>query len=107
MQKKKKERLKTEEETFEGSQPGPSGVSNDGIGVLGPEDHYSNPPSVSSTPSVRSRSRSYSPPHFRSYSPTSPGSPSSPLTLITITAPTRRRVEEEDGTWSEPPQSPF
>ena len=80
-----------EEETLEDSQPGPSGVSIGGIGVPGPEDYHSNPPSVSSIPSVRSRSRSYSPPRSRSYSPTSPGSPSSPLSPITITAPTRRR----------------
>ena len=45
-----------EEETFEDGQPGPCGVSISEIGVPGPEDHYSNPPSVSSIPSVRSRS---------------------------------------------------
>ena len=28
-------------------------MSNDGIGVPGPKDHYSNPPTVSSLPSVR------------------------------------------------------
>ena len=83
-----------EEKTFKNGQPGPSGVSIGGIGVSEPEDHYSNPPSVSSIPSVRSRSRSYSPPRSRSYSPTSPGSPSSPLSRITITVPTRRRGRE-------------
>ena len=39
---------RSEEEMFEDDQPGPSGTSTSGIGVPGPEDHYSNPPSVSS-----------------------------------------------------------
>ena len=35
-------------------------MSNAGIGVPGPEDHYNNPPTVSFLPSVRSSSQSYS-----------------------------------------------
>ena len=35
------------------SQTGRCGVSNGGIGVPGPKDHYSNPPTVSSLSSVR------------------------------------------------------
>ena len=45
-----------ERPAFEDDQPGPSGVSNGGIGVPGPEDHCSNPPSVSSLPSVKCHS---------------------------------------------------
>ena len=41
---------------FEESQTGRCGVSYGGIGVSGPKDHYSNPPTVSSLPSVRSSS---------------------------------------------------
>ena len=36
------------EEAFVNNQTGQCGVSNGGIGVPGTEDHYSNPPSVSS-----------------------------------------------------------
>ena len=53
---------------FEDSQTGQCGVSNSGIGVPGPEKHYSNPPTVSSLPSVGSSSQSYSTPCSRSHS---------------------------------------
>ena len=44
------------EGVFEESQTGRCGVSYGGIGVSGPKDHYSNPPTVSSLPFVRSSS---------------------------------------------------
>ena len=47
------------EETIEGKRTGQCGVSTGKIGVPGPKDHYSNPRTVSSIPSVRSRSQSY------------------------------------------------
>ena len=37
---------------FEDGQTGQCGVSSGGIGVPWPKDHYSNPPTVSSLPSV-------------------------------------------------------
>ena len=47
---------------FEDGQTGHCCVSNGGIGVPGSEDHYGNPPTVSSLPSVISSFRSYSTP---------------------------------------------
>ena len=53
---------------LEDDRTGQCGMSNGRIGVPGPEDHYGNPPTVPSLPSVTSRSRSYSPPFSQSYS---------------------------------------
>ena len=44
------------EEAFEDYQTGRSGVSDGGIRVPGPKDHYSNPPTMSFIPFVRSHS---------------------------------------------------
>ena len=44
------------EEAFEDDQTGQSGVNDHGIRVPGPEDHYSNPPTMSFVPFVRSHS---------------------------------------------------
>ena len=49
------------EEAFEDDQTGQSGVSGRGIRVPGPEDHYSNPPTMSFIPFVRSHSILFSP----------------------------------------------
>ena len=49
------------EEAFEDAQTGQSGVSDGGIRVPGPEDHYSNPPTMSVIPFVRSHSILFSP----------------------------------------------
>ena len=48
-------------EAFEDDQTGRSRVSDGGIRVPGPEDHYSNPPTMSFIPFVRSHSILFSP----------------------------------------------
>ena len=49
------------EEAFEDDQTGQSGVSDRGIRAPGPEDRYSNPPTMSFIPFVRSQSILFSP----------------------------------------------
>ena len=49
------------EEVFEDNQTGQSGASDGGIRVPGPEDHYSNPPTMSFILFVRSHSVLFSP----------------------------------------------
>ena len=49
------------EEAFEDFQTGQNGLSDGGIRVPGPEDHYSNPPTMSFIPFVRSHSILFSP----------------------------------------------
>ena len=49
------------EKAFEDDQTGQSGVRDGGIRVPGPEDHYSNPPTMSFIPVVRSHSILFSP----------------------------------------------
>ena len=49
------------EEAFEDGQIGQSGVSDGGIRVPGPEDHYSNPPIMSFIPFVGSHLILFSP----------------------------------------------
>ena len=49
------------EEAFEDDLTGQSGVSDGGIRVPGPEDQYSNPPTMSFIPFVRSHAILFSP----------------------------------------------
>ena len=48
-------------EAFEDNKTGLSGVSDGGIGVPGPKDHYSYSPNMYYIPFGRSHSQSYSP----------------------------------------------
>ena len=52
------EQFSETEEAFEDGQTGQSDVSDGGIRVPGPEDHYSNPPTMSFIPFVRSHDHS-------------------------------------------------